>query len=192
MRTASERVWNVPNILTLSRLVLALIVLLLIDQAWYFTALVLFAFAAVTDALDGFVARRLGQTTALGRQLDPLVDKLVMTGVFVYLLTVPGSGLAAWMVTTIIAREMLIQGLRSHLEAKGAAFGSMLSGKLKTTLQILAVFAILAALAIRPDPVWLIGRDLLIWSAVALTLYSGLGYLVLALPLLRTRGEAAS
>lgn len=189
---AQPRFWNVPNILTLSRLVLAVVVFVLIDLDRFLGALVVFALAALTDALDGYVARRLGQATALGRQLDPLVDKLVISGMFVYLLAVPGSGLAAWMVTVIIARELLIQGLRSHLEARGEAFGAKLAGKLKTTAQCLAVAAILAALALRPGPNWLLGRDVLIWASVALTLYSGLGYLANALPMLSPRGDATS
>lgn len=179
------RIFNVPNTLTLGRLVLAIVVLILIAYDRYFAALICFAIAAITDSLDGYLARRLGQTTALGRQLDPLVDKVLISGGFIYLLALPETGLAPWMVTTIIVRELLIQGLRSHLEGQGHAFGAGTAGKLKTVLQCLSICAILACLSIRPGPIWLHGRDVLTWLAVALTIYSGIGYLSLAWPKLR-------
>ncbi len=182
----AEPFWNVPNALTMSRLGLSVVVLALVAHAWYGWALAVFGLTALTDALDGYAARRLGQSTALGRQLDPLVDKVVVSGVFIFLLTVPGSGLAPWMVTTIVARELLIQGLRSHLEAGGQAFGARMAGKLKTVAQCLSIAAILAALGLRPAPGWLMARDVVTWTAVALTVYSGLGYVALALPKLRS------
>ena len=185
----NARILNIPNSVTLGRLVLAVVVFVLIAHAHYFAALICFAIAALTDALDGFLARRLGQMTTFGRQLDPLVDKVLVSGGFIYLLTVPETGLAPWMVTTIIVRELLIQGLRSHLEGKGQAFGAVMAGKLKTVLQSLSICAILACLALRPGPLWLHGRDTLTWLAVGLTIYSGLGYLTLAWP--KFRNETA-
>jgi len=180
----TPRFWNVPNSLTVGRLGLALVVFALIGQAQYLAALAVFGLAALTDALDGYFARRLNQATAIGRQLDPLVDKVIVSGGFVYLLTVPGTGLQPWMVTTVITRELLIQGLRSHLEGGGRAFGANAAGKLKTTLQCLSISAILLCLAVRPTPgpPWLLARDLLTWLAVGLTLYSGLGYVAAAFP----------
>ena len=87
------------------------------------------------------------------------------------------------MVTAIVVRELLIQGLRSLLEGQGQAFGAKMAGKLKTTFQCLSISAILA-LPGRPSPgpPWLVGRDVLTWSAVGLTLYSGLGYVAPAMP----------
>ena len=90
------------------------------------------------------------------------------------------------MVTTIIVRELLIQGLRSHLEGRGEAFGARMAGKLKTLVQCLAISAILLCLASwPPHPALLVTRDVLIWLSVALTLYSGLVYIAVALPMLR-------
>ena len=111
---------------------------------WYWWALAVFVVAALTDALDGYFARLLDQGTAIGRQLDPLVDKVIVCGAFIYLLSVPAdTGLAPWMVTTIVVRELLIQGLRSHLEGGGQAFGAKTAGKLKTLAQCLSISAIL-------------------------------------------------
>jgi CDP-diacylglycerol--glycerol-3-phosphate 3-phosphatidyltransferase len=183
------RFWNVPNTLTLSRLLLAVVVFALISYGFFFWALVVFTVAALTDALDGYFARLLNQGTALGRQLDPLIDKVIVAGTYVYLLTVKGTGVYPWMVTTIIVRELLIQGLRSLLEGQGQPFGARAAGKLKTLFQCLSIIAILLALSVDPPPpeAWLWGRDLLTWVAVGLTVYSGAAYVLVALPWLRGR-----
>jgi len=182
----AEPFWNVPNAITLSRLGLSVVVFALVANSWYWAALVVFTLAAVSDALDGYFARLLDQGTAIGRQLDPLVDKVIVCGAFIYLLSVPGdTGLAPWMVTTIVVRELLIQGLRSHLEGGGQAFGARTAGKLKTLVQCLSIVAILAALNFEITPSWRLARDLLTWTAVGLTVYSGLGYFALAIPKLK-------
>lgn len=183
---APPRFWNVPNSLTMARLGLSVGVFALIARGSYSWALATFGVAAITDALDGYFARKLGQSTALGRQLDPLVDKVFVAGAYIFLLAVPGTGLAPWMVATVVARELLIQGLRSHLEGSGTAFGAGLAGKLKTTFQCLSIVAILAVLAIRPGAsAWLVARDATTWIAIILTIYSGLGYVARAIPSLR-------
>jgi CDP-diacylglycerol--glycerol-3-phosphate 3-phosphatidyltransferase len=182
---ALPRFWNVPNTLTMSRLVLAVVVFALVAYGQFFAALVVFAIASITDALDGYFARLLGQDTPIGRQLDPLVDKVIVAGAYIYLLTIPETGVQPWMVTTIVVRELLIQGLRSHLEGQGQAFGAKMAGKTKTLFQCLSISAILLCLSVRPAPAWLIARDALTWLAVGLTIYSGLGYIVAAVPRLR-------
>jgi CDP-diacylglycerol--glycerol-3-phosphate 3-phosphatidyltransferase len=185
-----ENFWNVPNVLTLSRLVLAVVVFACVAQAWYGTALAVFVVAALTDGLDGYFARLLDQGTAIGRQLDPLVDKVIVCGAYIYLLTIPETGLYPWMVTTIVVRELLIQGLRSHLEGGGQAFGAKTAGKLKTLTQCLSISAILVVLSVQPSSGLRMTRDVLTWSAVGLTVYSGLGYFALAIP--KMKGEAPS
>jgi CDP-diacylglycerol--glycerol-3-phosphate 3-phosphatidyltransferase len=186
MTESAPRFWNVPNTLTMSRLVLAGVVFGLIAGAMYLPALVVFGLAALTDALDGYFARLLNQTTALGRQLDPLIDKVIVSGAFIYLLAVPGTGVAPWMVTTVVVRELLIQGLRSLMEGQGVAFGAKMAGKLKTVFQCLAIVAILLCLWLQPPSPWLRARDVVTWAAVLLTIYSGVGYVAVALPRLRT------
>lgn len=179
------RFWNVPNSLTVGRLALAPVMFGLIATGRYVAALAVFGLAALSDALDGYFARLLGQSTAIGRQLDPLVDKVMVAGAYIYLMTIPGTGVTPWMVTVIVVRELLIQWLRSLIEGSGEPFGARGAGKVKTLLQCLSIAAILLALAARPAPAWLWVRDALTWSAVALTIYSGLAYLVLGLPLLQ-------
>jgi CDP-diacylglycerol---glycerol-3-phosphate 3-phosphatidyltransferase len=181
------RFWNVPNSLTVARLGLAIVVFALIGAGAYAWALGLFIAAAVTDALDGYFARLLKQDTPIGRQLDPLIDKVIVSGSYIYLLTIPDTGVAPWMVTVIVVRELLIQGLRSHLEGQGQAFGARTAGKLKTLVQCLSVAAVLLVLSLGPQspPAVSWVRDGLTYLAVALTLYSGLSYAFVALPGLR-------
>jgi CDP-diacylglycerol--glycerol-3-phosphate 3-phosphatidyltransferase len=188
---AARRFWNVPNTLTVSRLVLAVVVFVLIAYQWYYAALVAFGFAALTDALDGYFARLLNQTSVLGRQLDPLIDKVIVAGAYIYLVTIPGTGLQPWMVIVVVVRELLIQGLRSHLEGQGQDFGAKAAGKLKTVFQCLSISAILLALAAPGlGTALIVTRDILTWTAVGLTIYSGLGYVVNAIP--RFQGEPGS
>lgn len=185
-------IWTIPNILTVSRLGLAAVAFGLIAWGHYLPALGFFIVAAISDGLDGYLARRLNQASALGRQLDPLVDKLVVAGCLVYLLPIPGSGLAPWMVTVIIAREFIVQAIRGIIEGRGQAFGAKMAGKLKTTTQFLAIVAILLVLGLDLGEPGRWVRDGLIWASVALTVYSGLVYLVAAEPILRDQSTADS
>src|SRR4249920_1019016 len=84
-----DDIWNVPNILTIARLVLSVICFITLTFDWYLTSLILFAIAAGTDWVDGFYARRYGQITQLGRILDPFADKIIICGTFTFLAAVP-------------------------------------------------------------------------------------------------------
>lgn len=181
------RFWNVPNTLTIARLALAVCVFILIDYELYAWALGVFIVAAATDALDGYFARLLNQDTPLGRQLDPLIDKVIISGCYIYLASIPTTNVMPWMVTAIVVREILIQGLRSHLEGQGQPFGARTTGKLKTVTQCFSIGAVLLVLCFErraPEALYLL-RDGLTWLAVGLTLYSGLVYLKVAWPKLK-------
>ena len=134
-------------------------------------------------------ARLLKQDTPIGRQLDPLVDKVIVSGCYIYLASISEkTGVYPWMVTAIVVRELLIQGLRSLLEGQGRAFGAKLAGKLKTTVQCCSISAALLGLSLTSPPGWLLWvRDISTWLAVALTIYSGAIYLVNAMPALRSQ-----
>ncbi len=185
-------VFNLPNQLTASRFVLGIVLFALIElrDLWVWCAVV-FALAAITDWLDGYLARKLQLGSTLGRNLDPLVDKVVICGAYIFLLPVVGAGLVPWMVTVVVARELIITGLRSFLENQGATFGADWMGKVKMVLQCGALFAIFAALQapawsadlVRPTGVV---RDVLIYAMLAATALSGLQYLWKAAALLRT------
>ncbi len=184
------RFWNVPNTLTVARLGLAVVVFELIGHGLFLSAMAVFVIASLTDALDGYFARLLNQESAIGRQLDPLVDKVIVAGALIYLLPVPRTGLAPWMVTVIVVRELIVQALRSLIEGRGVAFGARMTGKLKTLFQCLSIIFILFSLgwSMSTPALWL--RDVVTWSAVGLTIYSGAIYLVVAWPTLR--GSSAS
>jgi CDP-diacylglycerol--glycerol-3-phosphate 3-phosphatidyltransferase len=187
-------VFNLPNQLTAARLVLGVILFVLIAlQHWWWCVFV-FGGAAATDWLDGYLARKQGMSTALGRLFDPLVDKIVICGAFIFLLSVAdASGLAPWMVTIVVSRELIITGLRSFIENRGVDFGADWLGKLKMALQCAALFAIFVGLSVEtdhhPSP-WgeqvLVLRDGLIYAMLGATALSGLQYLWRAATLLHS------
>ena len=120
------RVFNLPNQLTAGRLVLAIVLFILIAVHAWLWCVVVFAAAAVTDWLDGFMARKQGLSSALGRVFDPLVDEVLICGAYIFLLGVPQeqAGLQPWMVTVVVARELIITGLRSFMENRNVSFGA--------------------------------------------------------------------
>jgi CDP-diacylglycerol--glycerol-3-phosphate 3-phosphatidyltransferase len=188
---ARARFWNVPNSVTVARLVLAVVVFIFMGLEMYAGALAALLVAALSDALDGYFARLLKQGTPIGRQLDPLVDKVIVSGCYIYLASISEqTGVYPWMVTAIVVRELLIQGLRSLLEGRGTAFGAGLAGKLKTAVQCVSISAALLGLSLSSPPGWLLGvRDFSTWLAVGLTVYSGALYVVRALPALRSQAS---
>ena len=186
-------VFNVPNQLTLARFFLAIVLFLLIalEKYWVECTLV-FAAAAFTDWLDGYLARKQGLSSTLGRILDPLVDKVLICGAFIFLIPVPDSGLVPWMATVVVARELVISSLRSFLENRGAVFGADWLGKLKMGLQcaaLLAIFVYLHAQTIEevwPSTEFYAGvRTGLIYAMLAATVMSGMQYLWRATLLLK-------
>ncbi|SRR6266851_4288572 len=177
-------VYNLANQLTAARLGLAIVLFVLIAlEAWLWCVLV-FAAAAVTDWLDGYLARKQGLASALGRVFDPLVDKVLICGAYIFLLAVPadGAGLRPWMVTVVVARELIITGLRSFLENRNVSFGADWLGKLKMVLQCASLFAIFVALeswkwSDAAGERFTIIRDGLIYAMLGATALSGLQYL---------------
>jgi CDP-diacylglycerol---glycerol-3-phosphate 3-phosphatidyltransferase len=204
---ALDVVWNVPNIMTTARLVISIILFVFLTIDWYLTSLILFAIAAGTDWIDGFWARRYGQITKLGRILDPFADKIIICGTFAFLAAVPpayraaapASEIWAWMAVLVIAREMLVTALRSFFEEHGTDFSAKWSGKWKMVLQCAAVALSLWRLwyydfnatsqkwETEPSDAstWIL--RLIVWSAIALTVYSGWVYVQRAMFLLKSK-----
>jgi len=171
-----RRSLNLPNLITLSRLVLSFVLFAMISATeWWIASTAVFVIAAATDALDGYIARKYGLITTLGRILDPFVDKIIVCGAFVFLLEqTEQSGITAWMVMAVIGREMFVTGLRSFLEQSGQDFSAAWSGKIKMALQCLAIVLSLLSLdgGLRSS-LLLVTRDVTLWLAVAITIYSG-------------------
>ena len=188
---------NLPNAITVSRLAIALVLFALIDiEGWWRTAAALFVFAASTDFLDGYFARRWGQVTQLGRILDPFVDKIIVCGSFLFLVRHPESGVCGWTAFVVFAREMLVTQIRSTLEARGVDFSAAWIGKMKMALQCVAVTVCLlslspefvAALPVSETAAFAV-RDLIVWAMVALTVWSGIDYCIRAARLLSRKSQ---
>ena len=180
MSTQSTSIYNVPNALTTARFALSIGVMLMIPVQSYGLALILFVVAASTDWMDGYWARKYGQVTKLGRIFDPFVDKIIICGTFIALVEVADSGVASWMATTIVAREMLVTSLRGMIEGSGGDFSANQLGKWKMVVQCAAAITILLAL-IYPTATALavLGQGLL-WAAILITIYSGFVYVLAA------------
>jgi CDP-diacylglycerol--glycerol-3-phosphate 3-phosphatidyltransferase len=162
---------NIPNALTLLRiLAVPVIVVALLDETpnGDMLAAAVFALAAMTDGLDGYIARSRGAITTFGKLMDPLADKLLVTAALVSLVSL--DRLAAWVAMVIIAREFAVTGLRAIAVERGVVIAASWLGKLKTVLQIGAVFALIA---FDPSPLWV---DALVYAAVAVTVVSGADY----------------
>ncbi|HMS15353.1 MAG TPA: CDP-diacylglycerol--glycerol-3-phosphate 3-phosphatidyltransferase [Planctomycetota bacterium] len=144
---------NLPNRITLSRLGLAAVLFLLMALmehevihslgTWGWVVYVLFIVATGTDWLDGFVARKYGLVSPLGRILDPFVDKVVICGTYVFLTGLFPKFVPAWFTVAILAREFFVNALRGYLESRGIDFSARGSGKLKMILQSVSIGCVL-------------------------------------------------
>jgi CDP-diacylglycerol--glycerol-3-phosphate 3-phosphatidyltransferase len=162
---------NLPNVLTLLRiLAVPVVVVALLGETpnGDTLAAAVFALAALTDTLDGYFARSRDAITTFGKLMDPLADKLLITAALVSLVSL--DRLQAWVAMVIIAREIAVTGLRAIAAERGIVIAASWLGKLKTVLQIAAVFALIAE---DPSPTWV---DALVYVAVAVTLISGADY----------------
>lgn len=195
------RMFNVPNLLTMARLVLSIVVFVLVPCGCYFSALLVFIVAASTDWVDGYWARRFNQVTQLGRIFDPFVDKIIVCGLFIFLAVEKDSGITAWMAVVVVGREMLVTALRGFIEQSGGDFSAKMSGKLKMVFQCLAGGFSLGQLMYvgGTAPGWLQAIlpaawmpylvPVIVWLAVLLTIYSGLQYVVVATKYIVARNE---
>lgn len=139
-RTLREDAVNLPNILTFGRILIIPVVLWLIDQGTprdcVYAALV-YSAAAITDLLDGMIARRMGIVSVLGKFMDPLADKLLVMATLVWL--VPMGRIPEWTVVLLLAREISITGLRSIASSEGIVIAAGGGGKSKTALQMVGI-----------------------------------------------------
>ncbi len=188
MSSTSSRstVYNVPNALTTVRFALSIAVIALVPMASYRAAVIVFLIAASTDWMDGYWARKYGQVTKLGRIFDPFVDKIIICGSFIALAGVEASNVGSWMATMVVARELLVTSLRGMIEGAGGDFSASWLGKLKMVLQCAAVVSELLCLISFPPAAWLLmTSQILLWAAIALTVYSGYVYVLAAARLMR-------
>jgi CDP-diacylglycerol---glycerol-3-phosphate 3-phosphatidyltransferase len=162
---------NLPNALTLLRIlaVPVVVVALLVEMPnGDVIAAAVFAAAAITDGLDGYIARSRNSVTTFGKLMDPLADKLLIIGALVSLVSL--GRLEAWVAMVIIAREVAVTILRTIAAERGLVIAASWLGKAKTATQIAAVIALIAT---NPSPAWV---DVLVYAAVAVTIVSGADY----------------
>ncbi|MCC7146109.1 MAG: CDP-alcohol phosphatidyltransferase family protein [Phycisphaeraceae bacterium] len=201
---------QLPNQLTILRLLLAGMFFAMLNFYRYpagpdwalWVAIALFIIAGITDWLDGYLARKWKQESAFGRVMDPFCDKVLVLGAFIFLtgphfvdpeaalegkwLTMV-SGVYPWMVALILARELLVTGIRGEMEGRGFAFGANVWGKIKTVLQLVGIPVILTAMWLESFPKlparalvrWV--PDIVMYVIVIVTVASGWPYIVSAL-----------
>jgi CDP-diacylglycerol--glycerol-3-phosphate 3-phosphatidyltransferase len=162
---------NLPNTLTVIRILLVpVVVVALVEETPNGDAIAagVFALAALTDTLDGYIARRRDAVTTFGKLMDPIADKLLIAASLIALVSL--DRLAAWIAMVIIAREFAVTGLRMVAVERGVVIQASWLGKLKTTLQVAAIICLIA---FDPAP---LSVDLLVYAAVAATVISGIDY----------------
>jgi CDP-diacylglycerol---glycerol-3-phosphate 3-phosphatidyltransferase len=177
---AAERLWNLPNTITLLRAAVVPVLLMFPSlapsragsqlMAWLFIA------AALTDLVDGWLARRGQQVTRIGKLLDPLADKLLVATALIVLLS--AGRIPSWgtpMIVVIIGRDLAVTGLRGFASSQGRIMAAVAAGKAKTLVQNIAIGALLFPDPTLGLPAHAIGLALLV-LATGLTLWSGYGY----------------
>jgi CDP-diacylglycerol---glycerol-3-phosphate 3-phosphatidyltransferase len=202
---------NLPNQITIARLFMAVIFFICLAQfearadkpkLWLLDlSAVLFIIAALSDIVDGYLARKHNQVTTFGRVIDPFVDKILVLGAYLFL---AGDGfidktgqrtsdVAMWMVVVILGRELLVTSLRAATEASGESFAANVYGKVKMALQSTTVGWILVTLA-HPHSLAAFARwrAPLVYLTVVVTLLSVFSYLYMARRLLSETSRSTS
>jgi CDP-diacylglycerol--glycerol-3-phosphate 3-phosphatidyltransferase len=173
---------NLPNALTVTRIFLVpLLVVVLLTKFEGHAILgvptpllgaAIFGLASITDWLDGYLARRRGQVTSLGRMMDPIADKLLTSAAFISLVQL---GLApAWIVAVIIGRELAVTGLRSLASARGMGFGASSLGKIKMVAQVTAILLLILGQNGAQPFLWL--GQLSLWIVLLTAIVSAIEY----------------
>ena len=175
---------NAANVITISRIVMIPLFMAFASGGSTVSkgvALVIFIAASISDAVDGYVARRYNQVTLFGQFIDPLADKLLVTAAL--LIFLESGRMPAWAAMVIISREFMVTSLRIIAISQGRVIAAALSGKIKTTVQILGIIVLL--LPIGGEFV-----DIVVcWCIVAVTVWSGVEYIVSNRKLLKDTGN---
>lgn len=181
---------NIPNLITIFRLFLTAVFIIAVTVGGNLAsavALISFIIAAVSDWLDGYLARKMNLVTSLGKLLDPLADKILVSAGFVYLTA--ASLCPVWVTCTIIGREFMVTGLRQIAVEQGSVIAADRLGKWKTTFQLIFIIGSLTHIALLNlnSPIigwlqWLAAPanhiiPVCLWISVALTIISGANYL---------------
>ncbi len=194
-QTNRPAVLNTPNLITLTRFALSIVVFALMSHDYFYAAFWVFVIAASTDWVDGYVARRTSQVTQLGRILDPFCDKIIICGAYILIAIETAklgdanwSMITGWMAVVVVGRELLVTMLRGYIEQHGGDFSANMSGKLKMVFQCIAVGGCLLVFDIQSVGMetetfavviaWI--TAVAVWVAIVSTIYSGTIYIFAA------------
>ena len=191
--TNRPAILNTPNIITLTRFALAIVVFVLMSYEYYHAAFWVFVIAASTDWVDGYIARKTSQVTQLGRILDPFCDKIIICGAYILISTQTSklgepnwSVITGWMAVVVVGRELLVTMLRGYIEQHGGDFSANMPGKLKMVFQCIAVGGCLLVFALQDSTDtlasvirWITG--IAVWTALVSTIHSGIIYILAAM-----------
>ncbi len=169
---------NIPNYLSISRVVaVPVFIVLMFDPTPVRAVLAgtVFGLASATDWLDGHLARKWGQVTRIGKLLDPIADKILISSALIMLVELDASRVPAWIAIIIIGREIAVTGLRAMAASDGVVIPAETMGKYKVGAQITAILAFIFNYAIQAEGMNDLGRAAL-WIAMLLSLSSGLQY----------------
>ena len=170
---------NLPNKLTVGRMIAVPFFIAAYMFELYIVAFVLFVAASVTDFLDGYLARKYNLVSNFGKIMDPLADKVLVYSAFCLMVedgTVPG-----WMLIVILAREFVIAGMRTVAASEGIVIAAAMSGKIKTVLQMIAVPLLLFVPVLAGTGAGHIvdmAAQAFLWASLIMTVYSGVEYVM--------------
>lgn len=169
---------NLPNKLTIARVVAVPVFVICYMLGWYLAAFILFILASLTDMLDGKIARKYNLVTNFGKIMDPLADKVLVYSAFCLL--IEDGLMPAWMLIVILAREFTVAGMRTVAAAEGIVVAAAMSGKIKTVLQMIAVPFMLFIPVVAGtmfEQVIYYGAYIFLWASLIMTIYSGFEYI---------------
>lgn len=167
---------NLPNKLTMGRIIAVPFFIICFMMRFYWAALVLFCAASITDFFDGKLARSMGLVTNFGKIMDPLADKILVYSALC--LFIDDKIIAGWMLIVILAREFAVSGMRTIAASEGTVLAAGMSGKIKTVLQMIAVIAIILGLCMPSMPVIMTIGMFVFYASLVMTIYSGCEYII--------------
>lgn len=175
-KLSRQQILNLPNGLTIIRVLAIPVILLLLfysGKTYQWVTAIFFLLVAVTDTIDGYIARRRGMVTTLGKFLDPLADKLLIVTALIAL--IPTRGIPLWMVIVVVGREIAVTGLRGIAVSQGIVIAASHLGKYKTIFEVAAITFLILDGEYFSIHFHIVGMVLL-WIALLLAVYSGVDY----------------
>ena len=170
---------NLPNKLTVGRMIAVPFFIAAYMLEFYIVAFVLFVAASVTDFFDGYLARKHNLVSNFGKIMDPLADKILVYSAFC--LMVDDNTIAGWMLIVILAREFVVAGMRTVAASEGIVIAAAMSGKIKTVLQMIAVPLLLFVPVLEGSAAGYVvnfAAQIFLWGSLIMTVYSGIEYVM--------------